>query len=113
MSPLRKRHDLSKRKVDKVVEECFWEGFQSGLGDGICGGLEYASTSGLYSYNGVRRIAERAGYALAQQVLQEHVERIECRARGERERMSLGFRYKIPGSVWAECYGEARLAVCP
>jgi hypothetical protein len=77
---------------------------------GWCGGLEYGSTSGLYSYNGVRRIAEKAGYELAQKVLADHVERLAARERGERRRISLGFKYEVPASVVAECYGAARLA---
>lgn len=101
---------LRKRTVDRVIKDAFWEGFQSGLGGGVCGGLEYASTSGLYGYNGVRAIAERAGYELAERVLAEHVEYLVAKESGERWNLRLGFRYEIPGKVIAECYGEARIA---
>lgn len=103
---------LKKKKVDKVVERHFWEGFQEGLssygGEGIA--LEYSSTSGLYDYNVVRHIAGRAGYALAQKVLAEHVARLDADARGgPRPRLGRPFKYEIPASVFAECYAEGRI----
>lgn len=100
---------LRKRTVDKVIKDAFWEGFQGGLSEHSTG-LEYSSTSGLYAYNGVRRIALHAGYELAAQLLSEHLERVTARERGERP-LAMPFEYKIPGSVYAECYGEAQLAV--
>jgi hypothetical protein len=101
---------LRRKTVDRVIRECFWDGFQKGLCDGFCGGLEYASTSGLYGYNGVRRTAERAGYETAQELIEAALERRQARARGEREKFGPGFTYRIPGEVVAACYAEARIA---
>ena len=100
---------LRRKTVDRVVRECFWNGFQSGLCDGLCGGLEYASTSGLYSYNGVRRIAEKAGYETAQGLIEAAIERRGARESGERVRFGPGFKYAVPAEVAAACYAEARI----
>ena len=95
----------SKRRVDWVIKKAHWEGFQDGLVDSHTG-LEYASTSGLYQYNGIRKIAYEAGFALAQKLIEEAVER---RQNPPRFHASL-WKYKIPGAIYAECYGEARIA---
>jgi hypothetical protein len=100
---------LKRKTVDRVIQECYWEGFQSGLGDGLSGGLEYSSTSGLYSYNGVRRIAETAGYEAAVGLIEAAIERRAARQRGGRQKISMGFRYEVPGEVVAACYAEARI----
>lgn len=101
---------LKRKTVDRVIRECYWEGFQSGLGDGLSGGLEYGSTSGLYSYNGVRRIAEKAGHDAAVALIDAALERRTARERGGRQHISMGFRYEVPGEVVAACYAEARVA---
>jgi hypothetical protein len=95
---------LRKRKVNKIIEESFWEGFQAGLSNGI-----YLLSYSEYRYCEVHKIAAAAGRELARSLLREHVERIAARERGEPRKLSTGFRYKIPASVYAECYGAARL----
>lgn len=96
---------LRKRTVDKVIKECFWEGFQQGLGDGLRGALEYASTSGLYSYNPIRSIALDAGYDEAQRLFKEHIVRLNTGRRW----ISMGYEYKVPNEVYNKCYIEAGL----
>lgn len=95
---------LNRRKLEKVVTDGFWRGFCQGLGDGLKGGLEYASTSGLYDYNAVRRIAENAGWTFAQQVFADYEDRKARKEAGRPRRLSTGLKYDIPASVWAECY---------
>jgi hypothetical protein len=101
---------LRKRTVDKVITEAHWEGFQHGLSDShVC--LSYASTSGLYSYNPIRTIAYGAGHDLAQKLLSDHVAQLEKTRAGGRRELRMPFEYKVAGSVYTECYGEAHLAV--
>lgn len=97
-----------RKTVDQVVEENYWRGFFRCLenGDDI-DGLEYMSNSGFYQYNECRRIAFKAGHAYCQEVLREREERLS----GERK----GFKWftvsrEIPGKVYAEAYGAARIA---
>jgi hypothetical protein len=92
--------------ADKVIKDAYWEGFQSGLGDGMDGSLEYGEYP-WSSFNVVRQIAYSAGHAAAQGVLAAHVKRL---ANGK-PRIPIGYTYRIPGAVYAECYGEVQLAV--
>lgn len=92
-----------KALVEYVVRDAFFEGFMHGVNSGDPVGLdrearlEYASTSGLYGYNEVRRIAHRAGYDFAIELMAD-------------KRRFGGSPYKIPASVFAECYAEMRIA---
>lgn len=99
-----------KSSINKLIEECYWYGFQQGLGDGLCNGLEYTEhplqlRMSLDRINEVRAIAEKAGYDHAQELLEAATKR---RANGQ-DRFYGGFKYEVPGAVYAECYGAARI----
>lgn len=97
-----------KHTVERVVEEAYWDGFFACLENGSpTGALEYASTSGLYQYNGCRRIAYKAGYAYCEEVLAERAHRL---SEGHRGLPFLFIKREVPGRVMADAYGEARVA---
>lgn len=52
-----------KKKLDKLIDEWYMEGFWSGIGHGPDTAiLEYTSTSGYYHYNNARRLMYKYGY---------------------------------------------------
>ena len=91
-------------KINRVVKESFWEGFWACLGGDPSRGmavLHYTDGS-YYNYNGVRDIAYKAGSDMCLRLLEE-------RDKGQKLR-KIHYEPKIPGSVYAECYGEMRVA---
>ena len=92
---------FKRRRVQKIVRDAFWQGFLHGLGMRSTAGLDFASNSGLYQYNDIRRIAEDAGYHLALTALDAHQQ--------PQRRWVRGAPYEIPARVWADCYAAADL----
>lgn len=94
---------LRKKRVDAVVEENYWHGFFECLygNESQIDPLEYASTSGYYSYNGIRQIAYGHGVRDCLVVLRNRASE-RFRARPDRE---------VPARVYAEAYAAARIAM--
>jgi len=92
-----------KRQVDRLVERHFWEGFFSYLVDGNSSyGLQYTQAPAWWTR--VANIAHAEGYVHAKDV----VSKIGTRRIGLAPMKGQGVR-AIPGRVFAECYGEARV----
>jgi hypothetical protein len=93
---------LRKRKVDWVVEDQYWAGFFACLGGREnTTGFGYASTSGLYYYNGVGAIAYRHGVQDCLKILHDR----------STPPVFLPGKPDIPGYVYTEAYGAAQIAM--
>lgn len=95
---------LKKRRVHWLIERGFWDGFWRRMAGprGIGGRgkvLSFIDAPGWW--DDVTDIAAKAGWDAAEQML----------ARQEKDgRLSMGHRPEIPGSVYAEAYGAARIS---
>ena len=88
----------TKRRVEKIVEEQYWNGFIDHA-SGKKNGLEYASDSGWYSYNEARKIAYNAGWDYAEKIAQWRQD----------NKKIIWIDKKIPARVYADAYASKRL----
>jgi hypothetical protein len=97
------RRAVTKHRVDSLVEKHFWEGFWCGIRGGKDDGWGLTYSYAPSWYDRVADISDRAGWQAAQEIMEER----------ERARISFPSHAPpvIPGKVYAECYGEAHIAV--
>ena len=88
-----------KRKVHKLMDENFWDGFFDRLGDGLGPSRCFCYAEGPQWWDDVADVAYAAGWTYADEVI------------GKRGTRRFGFAIdrKIPPRVVADCYAAARL----